>query len=442
MYLAKKSVSRRAVLRGASSVIALPILDAMIPAQTPLRQTAAAPQPRLACIEMVHGAAGSTQVGARQHYWSPAQEGPNFDFSYTLQPLAPLRDYLTIVTNTDARSAETQAPAEAGADHFRSSAAFLTAAHARQGPEIGNGTSIDQLYARRCAADTRLPSLPLCIENIGLNGSCGFNYSCVYSDTISWASPTEPIAMAVNPRTVFETLFGAAKNSVLDGAAPDAARLSGSVGPADRARLDAHFTEIRSIERRIQATEKANAKLVVRARPGAPLGVPESWEEHVRLMFDLQAVAFAAGITRVSAMKMSRDTSNRVFPASGVKIPFHTLSHHIENPALIAEFARLNRYHIGMLGYFLEKLRATPDGEGNLLDHSLVLYGSPMGDSNTHNHRRLPMLLAGHACGAVKGNLHRVCADGTPHGNTLLTILQALDVEIESVGDSNGTIAI
>jgi hypothetical protein len=442
MYLTKKFVSRRAVLRSVGVGVALPLLDAMIPAQTPLRKTAGAPTPRLSCIEMVHGAAGSTQVGAHEHYWSPRQEGANFEFSYTLEPLSPFREYLTIITNTDARSAETQAPVEAGADHFRSSAAFLTAAHARQGPEIGNGTSIDQIYAQRSAVHTRLPSLPLCIENIGLNGSCGFNYSCVYADTICWASPTEPIAMAVNPRTVFETLFGTAKNSVLDGAAPDAARLSGSIGPSDRARLDAHLTEIRAVERRIQATEKANAKLVARARPGAPLGVPESWEEHVKLMFDMQVIAFAAEITRVSALKMSRDTSNRVFDASGVKIPFHTLSHHIEDPALIAEFAKLNRYHVGMLPYFLEKLRTTPDGDGNLLDHSLVLYGSPMGDSNTHNHRRLPMLIAGHACGSVKGNLHRICTDGTPHGNTLLTILKKLDVEIESVGDSNGTIAI
>ena len=248
--------------------------------------------------------------------------------------------------------------------------------------------------------------------------------------------------MAVNPRTVFETLFGTAKNSVLDGAAPDAARLGGSIGPSDGARLDAHLTEIRAVERRIQAAEKANAKLVVRARPGAPLGVPESWEEHVRLMFDLQVIAFAAEITRVSALKMSRDTSNRVFEASGVKTPFHTLSHHIEDPALLAEFAKLNRYHVGMLPYFLEKMRATPDGDGNLLDHSLVLYGSPMGDSNTHNHRRLPMLIAGHAGGSLKGNLHYAGADGTPHGNTLLTILKKLDVDNDSVGDSNGAIAI
>ncbi len=196
------------------------------------------------------------------------------------------------------------------------------------------------------------------------------------------------------------------------------------------------------MERRIQATEKANAKLVARARPGAPLGVPESWEEHVRLMFDMQALAFAADITRVSAIKLSRDTSNRVFEASGVKMPFHTLSHHIEDPALIAEFAKLNRYHVAMLPYFLEKLRAAPDGDGNLLDHSLILYGSPMGDSNTHNHRRLPMLIAGHGGGSVKGNLHRICADGTPHGNTLLTILNRLGVAIDSVGDSTGTIDI
>jgi hypothetical protein len=452
MFIARKHISRRTVLRGIGVSVALPLLDSMVPAQTPLRKTAASPRSRLACIEMVHGAAGSTEEGAGKHYWSPEKDGADFDFSYTLEPLAPFRDYLTIISGTDARQAEALTPAEGGADHFRSSAVFLTAARAKQtsGPDVFNGTSIDQLYAQQFGQDTPVTSVQLCVENIGLNGSCGFNYSCVYSETISWASPTAPLPMIVNPRVAFENLFGAADlavprpaaRSILDEIAPDRARLHRDLGPQDRSRLDAYLDDIRAIEKRIQAVEKQNATAPDRELAAAPLGVPDSWEEHVKLMFDLQVLAFAAEITRVSAFKMSRDTSNRVFPESGVKTPFHTLSHHSEDPALIAEFAKLNRYHVGMVRYFLQKLQNTPDGAGNLLDHSVILYGSPMGDSYTHNHRRLPMFLAGHASGALQGNLHRMCPAGTPHANTLLTTIRRLGLETYSIGDSTGEIAI
>ena len=278
-----------------------------------------------------------------------------------------------------------------------------------------------------------------------MSGSCGFNYSCIYSETISWATPATPLPMLVNPRVVFDKIFAAfprASGSVLDAITPDAARLRSQLGASDRSRLRAHLEAVREIERRIQAIEKHNATARDRELVAAPLGVPDSWEEHVKLMFDLQVLAFAADLTRVSAFKMSRDTSNRIFPQSGVKTPFHTLSHHSENPALIAEFAKLNRYHASLVSYFLQKLKDTPDGDGNLLDHSLILYGSPMGDSNTHNHRRLPLFLAGHACGTLRGNLHRVCPAGTPHANTLLTMMRKLGVEIDSFGDSTGEIAI
>jgi len=449
MFLAKKHISRRTALHGLGVSLALPFLDSMVPAQTPLRKTAANPRSRLACIEMVHGAAGSTNEGARKHYWSPERDGSDFTFSYTLEPLAPFREYITIVSGMDARQAEALAPSEGGADHFRSSAVFLTAAHARQttGPDIFNGISIDQLYAQRFGQDTRLPSIQLCVENIALSGSCGFDYSCVYSDTISWASPTAPLTMTVNPRQAFEKLFVAsgpsqARSSVLDGIAPDVARLRRNLGSQDRSRLSAYLDEVRGIERRIQMIEKQNASARERELMAAPLGVPDSWEQHVKLMFDLQALAFATETTRVSAFKMSRDTSNRIYPESGVRIPFHTLSHHSETPDLIAEFAKLNRYHVSLVPYFLQKLKNTPDGDGNLLDHSLVLYGSPMGDSNTHNHRRLPLFLAGHASGALRGGLHRVCQEGTPHANCLLTMMHKLGVEIGSFGDSTGEIAV
>jgi hypothetical protein len=456
-FIAKKHISRRTALRGIGVTLALPLLDSMVPAQTPLRKTAASPPSRLACIEMVHGSAGATDEGAGQHYWSPVREGADFDFSYSLEPLAPFREYITIVSGTDSRQADAFVPSEGGADHFRSSAVFLTATHPKQtaGPDVFNGTSIDQIYAQRFGQDTALPSIQLCIENIGLSGSCGYEYNCIYADTISWASPTAPLTMTVNPRVAFEKLFATSgtgraagrsdprpAGSILDRIAPLATRLQSQLGAGDRSRLRAHLEEIRSVEQRIQAIERRNATAPQRALPAAPLGVPDSWEEHVKLMFDLQVLAFSAEITRVSAFKLSRDTSNRVFPESGVRDPFHTLSHHSGTPALIAEFAKLNRYHVSLIPYFLRKLKDTPDGDGNLLDHSLVLYGSSMGDSNTHNHRRVPLFLAGHANGQLHGNLHRVCPDGTPQANALLAVMRKLGVEIEKVGDSTGEIAI
>lgn len=445
MFIAKKHLSRRTLLRGMGASLALPLLDSMIPAQTPLRQTAASPRTRLACIEMVHGAAGSTDEGDRKHYWSPWREGANFDFSYSLDPLAPFREYITIVSGTDSRQAEATAPSEGGADHFRSSAVFLTAAHPKQTPgsDVFNGISIDQLYAQRFGQDTPLPSIQLCIENIALSGSCAYNYNCVYSETISWGSPTTPVPMTVNPRIAFEQLFGRTRRaSVLDEIGSQVRGLKQYLGPSDRARIDAHLEDVRLIERRIQTIERRNATTPRRQLPQAPLGVPDSWEEHVKLMFDLQVLAFATETTRVSSFKMSRDTSLRVFPESGVKQPFHSLSHHSNNPALIAEFAKLNRYHVSLVAYFLGKLKGTPDGDGNLLDHSLILYGSPMGDSNAHNHRNVPLLLAGHAVGQLNGNLHRACPTGTPQANCLLTIMHKLNVDIASIGDSTGEVAI
>ena len=427
--------------------LGLPLLDAMAPAQTPLRQTAAgAPRTRLACIEMVHGAAGSAEDASSRHYWSPAQEGTDFEFSYSLEPLAPFRDYITIVSGTDARQADAFEPSEVGADHFRSSAVFLTAAHPKQtdGADLRNGISIDQLYAQTAAQDSPCPSIQLGIEMVDPTGSYGFHYSAAYSDAISWASPTTPLHSEINPRVVFEKLFGSAPSagSILDGTAHDTAQLKSRVGPGDARRIEEYRAEIRGVERRIQAIERHNASGEKRELTAAPLGVPDSWEEHIKLMFDLQVLAFAAEITRVSSFKMSHDVSNRIFPESGVKTPFHSLSHHEEKPAKIAEFAQLNRYHVGCLPYFLERLKNTPDGDGSLLDHALVLYGSPMGDSHSHNHRRVPLLLAGHAGGQLKGNVHRVCPPGTPQANALLTVMHKLAVDVDGVGDSTGEIDV
>jgi hypothetical protein len=456
MFITKKHLSRRAALRGMGVSLALPLLDSMVPAQTPLAKTAANTKTRLACIEMVHGAAGSTAEGSAKHYWAPEKEGHDFDFSLSLKPLEPYREYITIVSDTDLHPATAWAAAEEGADHFRSSAVYLTAAHPKmtEGSDYFVGTSIDQLYAQRCGQDTPLPSIQLCIEMVDASGACDYGYACVYADTISWASPTEPLPMTIDPRMAFENLFGEGgspeerlargrvNRSILDWIAHDVTRLQKGLGPSDRSRLNAYLEDVREIERRIQKIEKYNASGESRALPAAPLGVPDSYEEHVKLMFDLQALAFMTDTTRVSAFKMSRDVSGRVWPESGVKTPFHNCSHHGETPTRVEEFARLNRYHVSMIPYFLEKLKNTPDGDGNLLDHSMILYGSPLGDSNVHNHKRVPLFLAGHANGTLKGNLHVRTKDGTPMGNVLNTMLHKLGVKVENFGDSNGEIAI
>src|SRR5580704_3630485 len=358
MFLTKKHLSRRSVLRGMGVTMALPLLDSMVPAQTPLQKTAAVSPTRLACIEMVHGSAGSTGEGSNKHYWSPEKVGRDFEMSQTLEPLEPYRDYLTIVSDTDLHPATAWAAAEEGADHFRSSAVYLTAAHPKMtdGSHYLVGTSLDQLYAQQFGQDTPLPSIQLCIEMVDASGACDYGYACVYADTISWASPTEPLPMTLDPRMAFENLFGdgttpeermarqKVNRSILDWISHDVARLQKNLGPADRNRLNSYLDDVREIERRIERIEKYNASGSARALPAAPLGVPDSYEEHVKLMFDLQALAFMTETTRVSAFKMSRDVSGRVWPESGVKTPFHPCSHHGETPAKVAEFAKLNRY--------------------------------------------------------------------------------------------------
>jgi hypothetical protein len=405
---------------------------------------------------MVHGSAGSTQYGLEQNLWMPATVGADFEFTPILKPLEGFREYLTVITHTDLKPAEAWSAAEEGADHFRSSAVFLTAAHPKQteGSDVRAGTSIDQLYAQQYGQDTPLPSLQLGIENVDAAGTCGFNYACVYSGPISWSSPTTPMPMTIDPRMAFENLFGdggtaaeraarqRANRSILDGITLQVSRLRNDLGAGDRTRLNTYLESIREIERRIEKIEQQNASGEHRELPNAPVGVPDSWEEHVKLMFDLQVLAFQSEATRVSSFKLSRDTSNRVFPESGIKAPFHAMSHHGSIASKIAEYSKLNVYHMSLLPYFLGKLRDTPDGDGNLLDHSLILWGSPMGDSNVHTHRKLPVLLAGHANGRIKGNLHVKCANETPFANVLLSILHKLDIDQEQIGDSTGEVAL
>ena len=456
MFITKKHISRRTVLRGMGAAVTLPFLEAMVPAQTPTRQTRAASKSRLACIEVVHGSAGSTEWGTEQALLIPKKEGADFDFGMIIKPLEPLKEYITTVSMTDCGAADPLTAEEVGADHFRSAAVYLTAAHPKQtlGSDVYCGTSIDQAYAQKFGQDTPLPSIQFCTENEDASGSCGWMYSCVYMNTISWSSPTTPLPMTLNPRAGFEQLFGSGgssqdratrrklNKSVLDGITRNVSRIMKDLDAQDRNRLNSYLENVREIERRIQAIEAYNASNPTREVPTAPIGVPDSWDEHVRLMMDLIALGFASETTRVATLKLGRDTSNRVFPESGSTTPFHSASHHQDVPSTIMDLAKINRYHVGLLTYFLEKLKATTDGAGNLLDHSLVLYGSAMANSNVHGHKRVPMILAGHASGAIKGNLHVRCKEGTPQANILLAMMQKLGVNMDFIGDSTGPIAI
>ncbi len=453
MIITKKHLSRRTALKGLGVTVALPFLEAMVPARTALAKTAAT-RIRLAAIEMVHGSAGATAIGLQKNLWSPAAVGADFDLSPTsLMPLNALKQHLTIVSNTDVRNAEAFELPEIGGDHFRSSAVYLTQSHPKQtqGSDVLAGTSLDQLYARKVGRETPIPSMQLCIESIDQAGGCAYGYSCVYTDTISWASPTEPLPMIRDPRAAFDQLFGVGATaeerilrrqrdkSILDFIAGEVARLRRDLGPADQARLGEYLDDVREIERRIQAVEQANSSGEPRDLPGAPVGVPDAFAEHVKLMFDLQAVAFASDITRVFSFKMGRDGSSRAYPESGSNAGFHPSSHHQDREDRIREFQKINTYHVAQLPYFLNKLKNTPDGERSLLDNTLVIYGSPMGNSNVHNHKRCPLFFAGHAGGQLKGGLHIKAADGTPMANPFLGAMHLLGLnDLTTFGDSTG----
>ena len=441
------------MLKGMGVTIALPLLDAMVPARTALAKTAAG-KVRLACIEMVHGSAGSTAWGASRNLWAPAAVGRGFDLSAgSLQALESWREWITIVSNTDVRNAEAFTPSEVGADHYRSACVLYTQAHPKQtqGSDVRVGVSLDQLYAQRFGQDTPIPSMQLCIENVDQAGGCSYGYACVYTDTISWASATEPLPMVRDPRVVFDQLFGvgatteeravrrAEDRSILDAVTSAVTGLTKHLGAGDRARLADYLEHVREIERRIRRVEAYNRSGEPRELPEAPLGVPDSFEEHVKLMFDLQALAFASDTTRVFSFKMARDSSSRVYPGSGTNAGFHNASHHGEKDDLILEFAKINSYHVSLIPYFLEKLRSMPDGDSNLLENTLIIYGSPMGDSNVHNHKRVPLFLAGHMGGRLKGNLHLKAPAGTPMANAFLRVLHDIGLDdMASFGDSTG----
>jgi hypothetical protein len=454
--LTGKHLPRRTFLRGVGASVALPFLEAMVPAR---RALAGEPDPtRLVAIEIVHGAAGSTKWGASRNFWSPATEGREFDLSPTaMSSLEPFRDYLTIVSDTDVRGAEAVIPEEIGGDHFRSSAVFLTQAHPKQteSSDVFAGPSLDQIYAQRFGQDTPIPSMQLCIENVDQAGGCAYGYSCVYTDTISWASETEPLPMIRDPRVAFEMLFGAggtaeeraarrrASKSILDFVIGEVHELERELDAADRRRMDRYLENIREIERRIERVVARNQSGEPRELPRAPAGVPDSFDEHVQLMFDVQALAFEADVTRVFSFKLGRDASSRVYPSSGVDKGFHPSSHHGDRAGNIEEFFRINRYHVGMLSYFFEKLQSIEEGDQTLLDKSMIIYGSPMGDPNVHNHKRCPLFVVGRANGGLDGGVHLRAAPGTPMANVMLTLLQTLGFEdMTSFGDSTGAFSL
>ncbi len=438
MFITKKHLCRRTFLRGAGVTIALPFLESMLPAQTPLRNTAASPKTRLGCIYVPHG--------ATMYKWTPAAEGKGFQFSETLGPLEKYRDRVCVVSNLAHASAT---GADAGAEHARSAAIYLSGASPQKGG-VKVGTTIDQMAAAEIGQDTPLPSIELAIEDVSL--SCGAGYGCAYFNTISWLTPTVPLPMENSPQVVFEKLFGdggtteqrlARKRedrSILDSIRQQTAALQQSLPPSDRARVEGYLDDIREIERRIKTAEaQAGSQQNV---PDAPVGTPEAFEAHLRLMFDLLTLAYKSEITRVSTLMFAKDLSPSSYPQSGNRGGFHGASHHANVKANMDNFALINKYHVQMLAYFIDKLASTPDGDGSLLDHSMILYGSSMSNGNQHDHDPLPIVLVGGASGQLQGNRHIVAAAHTPMSNLLLSMLDKLGVHKDSLGDSTGKLEI
>ena len=453
MVITGKHLPRRTFLQNMGALIALPYLEAMIPARSVWRRAPKDPT-HLICIEMVHGAAGCSPFGATQNFWSPATTGAAFDLAPTaLAPLESWRKHLTIISNTDVRMAEAYKPEEIGGDHFRSSAVFLTQSHPMQteSSDIYVGKSLDQMYAQRYGQSTPIPSMQLCIEPVDRAGGCAYGYSCAYTDTISWSSPTEPLPMIRDPRVAFDHLFGAGgtpeerasrtktTGSILDYITGRVADLKRELSAADRRRMDQYLDNIREIERRIQQVEARNTSGDERALPNAPAGVPDSFEEHMKLMFDLQVLAFESDMTRVFSLKCGRDASARVYPESGVTTGFHPASHHGNNPKRVTEFYQINKYHISLLPYLMNRLQQAKEGDSNLLEKTMVIYGSPMADGNVHNHRRCPLIVLGGANGKMAGNVHLKAPEGTPMANAMLGLMHRLGLEdLENFGDSTG----
>ena len=437
MTNSNKAISRRTVLRGAGVAFSLPLLDAMVPANTALARTAAAPS-RLRRLGYVY-----MPMGFNPQEWVPTGDDLN-DLPSSLEPLAPVRDQINVVSGIELKNAYP-------GSHATSNSAFLSAARAKrtESSDYYLGETVDQIAATQIGANTQLPSLELAMDLLDNVGQCDNGYACVYQNNLSWSSPTTPLPAEAHPRIVFENLFGEGgsprdrqatlkrRASLLDSVTAEMHRFKQQLGAEDRNRIDNYFESIREVERRIQKAEET-----VGDNPlpdlDRPLGVPAAYADHARLMFDLQRLAFQGDITRVISFQLAREASTRTYPEIGVPEPHHPISHHGKNPDKLAKLAKINRFHVSLFAEFLQKMANTPEGEGSLLDHSLYLFGSGMGDPDAHDHTDLPIVVAGGAAGKMRGGRHLQYAKHTPLANLHLTLLNKAGIPLESFADSNG----
>src|SRR5436190_22870747 len=438
MIITKKALPRRTFLRGMGASLALPLLDAMVPSMTALAKTPASPVRRLGFIYM--------PMGCDITRWTPPGDGTLSELSPALQSLAPFVDRLTVITNLELKNAYP-------GTHATSNAAFLSAATAKwtESTDYHLGTTVDQVAAQHIGRETLLPSLELAMDLLQTVGQCDNGYACVYQNNLSWSSPTTPLPAEAHPRIVFDSLFGDGgsrserqaalrkKASLLDWFNEDIARLNRQLGPGDRARVSDYLDTVREVERRIQ---KAEANVADNPLPDLdrPVGVPAAYADHARLMFDLQVLAMQGDVTRVITFQLARETSNRTYPEIGVPDPHHPLTHHGNDPAKIEKVARINRFHVSLFAEFLAKMKNTREGNGTLLDHSLCLYGSGMGNPNQHDHDNLPILVAGGAADRMRGGRHIRYAQPTPLANLHLTLLDKVGMRLESFADSRGKV--
>ncbi len=435
MFITKKHLSRRTLLRGLGVSLALPLLDSMIPAQTPLAKTAAKTPLRLGFLYIPHGGVMAN--------WTPVKDGTDFELSRTLSPLKPVKDNVVIVSNLANKAA---------VSHGGSPPAFLTGIACRktEGEDVRAGMTIDQIAAQKLGQETPLPSLELATEDMsGLLGACDVGYSCTYINTISWKTPTTPLPMEINPRTVFDRLFGDGSNaaermqridrerSILDEITSEVSGVQGGLSSADKSRMAEYLDNVREIERRIQLAEKQNANTNLQV-PATPVGIPDDHVEHTKLMFDLLALSYEADITRIGSFMMAREVSYRGFPSIGVPDAFHPTSHHQNDPEKLEKLTKINTYHVSQVARFLERLKNTKDGDGTLLDHSMIVYGSCMSNSNVHDHAPLPVFLAGGANGKMQGGRHIKYPENTPFSDVLVSMLDKAGIHQDVVGDSNG----
>jgi hypothetical protein len=446
MIITKRHLPRRTFLRGIGATVALPLLDGMVPALTALRATAAQPVRRLGIVYVPNG--------IFMDHWTPAAEGRAFDLPTIMEPLAAYRDQMVVLTGLSNKEGDAW-PGEGAGDHARAAGAYLTGAHPKktEGADIRAGVSMDQIAARVLGQQTQLSSLELSLESRESVGSCDPGYSCAYANTLCWSSPTTPLPMENNPRVVFERLFGGNEStdpatwrarreedrSILDAVGDKIARLQADLGRRDQRKLDEYLEAIRDVERRIQMAEAQSG----RALPvmDQPAGVPSTFEAHAQVMFDLQLLAYQADLTRVITFMVGHETSQRAYPEIGVPDAHHPLSHHGGNTEKIEKLIKVNRYHAGMFAYYLDRLRETDDGDGSLLDQTMILYGSGMSDGNGHNHHNLPTMLVGGSSAMVAGGRHLRYPVGTPVTNLFLSVLDKLGVPTEAFGDSTGQLA-